>query len=77
MVRTQIYLTEEERDGLASLAESTGKKQSELIREAVDDLIHRSSDSYRAKVVRETAGMWRSREDLPDFERLRKEWDRD
>ena len=38
MVRTQIYLTEEERDGLDAIAKSTDKKQSEIIREAVDQL---------------------------------------
>ena len=32
MVRTQIYLTEEERRGLKALGDSTGKKQAELIR---------------------------------------------
>ena len=36
MVRTQIYLTKDERDGLNAVAKSTGKKQSELIREALD-----------------------------------------
>jgi hypothetical protein len=41
MVRTQIYLTEEERSALSSISNQLGKKQSELIREAVDDLIAR------------------------------------
>ena len=36
MVRTQIYLTEEEKDGLTAVATSTDKKQSEIIREAID-----------------------------------------
>ena len=39
MVRTQIYLTEAERAALKAIARQTGKKQSELIRQAIDLLI--------------------------------------
>ena len=39
MVRTQIYLTDHQREELAAIAKTIGKKQSELIREAVDRLI--------------------------------------
>jgi hypothetical protein len=39
MLRTQIYLTEKERSGLSRMKAATGKKQSELIREAVDRLL--------------------------------------
>ena len=51
MVRTQVYLTNKERDGLAALAGATGKKQSELIREAVDRLIEQSSKKRRDAVL--------------------------
>lgn len=76
MVRTQIYLTEEERDGLNVLVEASGKKQSELIREAVDLLIHKFSNGRREMVLKEAAGMWNERKDLPDFTAIRKDWDR-
>lgn len=76
MVRTQIYLTEHQRDELANMAKSAGKKQSELIREAIDKLIYQSSSSRRESVIREAAGIWKDRDDLPDFESLRNEWDR-
>jgi predicted DNA-binding protein len=39
VVRTQVYLTEEQERGLKQLAASSGRKQSELIREAVDRLV--------------------------------------
>ena len=76
MVRTQIYLTERQRDELAAIAKTTGKKQSELIREAVDRLIDQAGNSRRDTVLRETAGIWKDRKDLPDFKKTRAEWDR-
>ena len=77
MVRTQIYLTERQRDELAAIAKSAGKKQSELIREAVDHLIDQSGRSRREAVLRAAAGVWKDRTDLPDFKSMRAEWDRD
>ena len=76
MVRTQIYLTEHQRDELAAISKAAGKKQSELIREAVDHLINQSSYSRREAVLREAAGIWKDRTDLPDFNATRAEWDR-
>ena len=76
MVRTQIYLTEHQRDQLAAIAKSAKKKQSELIREAIDQLINQSGNNYKKLVLRETAGIWKNRTDLPDFKTIRAEWDR-
>ena len=76
MVRTQIYLTERQRDELATMAKSAGKKQSELIREAIDRFIDTSGSRHRELVLREAAGMWKDRTDLPDFKSIRAEWDR-
>ena len=77
MVRTQIYLTSKERQDLAALARTTGKKQSELIREAVDRLVEESSKRHRQALLARAAGLWKDRTDLPDFEQLRRELDRD
>jgi hypothetical protein len=76
MVRTQVYLTKKERDGLAVLAKSTAKKQSQLIREAVDQMIEKSSRTTREAALGAIAGLWKDRTDLPDFAALRREWDR-
>lgn len=76
MVRTQIYLTESQREELAAIAEAEGKKQSELIREAIDWLIDQAGSHRRDDILRETAGMWKDRTDLPDFKTTRTEWDR-
>lgn len=76
MVRTQVYLTKTEREELAALAEATGKKQSELIREAIDAMLDRSSDARLQAAINAAVGMWKDRKDLPDFRALRREWDR-
>ena len=76
MVRTQIYLTEDERDGLISVARSTGRKQSELIRQAVDRFLDLARGDRRAAILKEAAGLWKDRNDLPDFAAARRSWDR-
>jgi hypothetical protein len=76
MVRTQVYLTEDERDGLDAAARSTGKKQSELIRDAVDRFLDLAQGHRRSAILKESVGLWRSRNDLPDFSAARRSWDR-
>ena len=76
MVRTQIYLTEEERRGLDDIAKATGKKQSELIREALDSFLDSKKQGRRASILNDAAGMWKDRDDLPDFGVERRSWDR-
>jgi len=76
MVRTQIYLTNHQRDELAAISKTVGKKQSELIRQAVDRLIDEEGYTRRKAILHEAAGMWKDRDDLPDFRATRSEWDR-
>ena len=76
MMRTQIYLTDKQRAELAVMAKNMGKKQSEIIREAIDRLIDQSGQNRRKTALREAAGIWKNRDDLPDFRAIRSEWDR-
>ena len=76
MVRTQIYLTDQEKEALQVLAKRKGKKQSELIREAIDQFIVNSSIQKTESVIDKLAGIWKDREDLPAADALRKSWER-
>lgn len=77
MVRTQIYLTEQQRAEVASIASHTGRRQSEIIREALDRFIEQKSRGRREAILRQAAGIWRDRTGLPDLAALRRNWDRD
>ena len=74
MVRTQIYLTDEEKRGLESAAAARGVSQSDLIRQAIDELLARTGNVDRGGVLGEVAGVWASRDDLPDTRALRTGW---
>lgn len=76
MFRTQIYLTDKQRKELLFIAGKTGKKQSEIIREAIDCLIEQSGRNREKASLQDAAGIWKHRNDLPDFRALRAEWDR-
>ena len=76
MVRTQIYLTEKQRNELIAMSRRQGKRQSELIREAVDRFLESSSSRRRHDALCAAAGIWKNRDDIPDFGAVRAEWDR-
>lgn len=76
MVRTQIYLTEQQCTELAAIAEQSGQRQSEVIREAVDRFIEQNGQRRRKTILRRAAGVWRDRADVPDLDALRRGWDR-
>lgn len=75
LVRTQIYLTPEEQNGLRALARQTGLSQSELIRQAVDAMLEGELALDRAARLHQARGLWSARTDLPDFGSLRRELD--
>lgn len=74
MFRTHVHLTEQQHDELDALAVVMGKTRSELIREAIDRMIEQSSAQRRAAVLMRAAGMWKDRDDLPDFHASRAQW---
>ena len=75
MLRTQIYLTQSEAQGLARLAATTGRKKSEIIRDAVDEYLQRLGPQDNLKRLRAARGIWGDREDI-DLRKIREEFDR-
>ena len=77
MVRTQIYLTEDETDALTALAESSARSRSEIIRHALDIYLGLEQNSAVEK-RRAAFGIWAGRKrDGVSFQRkLRGEWER-
>ena len=76
MRRTQIYLTDEERKALKSIADRLGISQSQVIRTAVDRYIDRYQGGDRLELLKQARGLWAKRDDLPDFSHVRREFDR-
>jgi predicted DNA-binding protein len=67
MVRTQIYLTDEQKRQLERLAATSGRKQSAMIREAIDGyLANREPKDWKA-AFEAVRGMWADRDDLDEL----------
>ena len=81
MITAQINLTDSQVDALHKLSLQTGKTEDELLQEAVNKLIGEVGEAEvkrqeRLESLRRARGIWKDRDDLPDFEKLRAEWDR-
>ena len=76
MIRTQVYLTKDEKKGLETIASSKGVSQSDLIRQAIDDLLARTGNINKNEILDEIAGIWKNREQTPNIRRLRTGWRR-
>ncbi len=81
MTALQINLTNSQIDALHKLSEQTGKTADELLQEAVAKLVGEVSEAEgerqkRLNKLRRARGIWKDRDDLPDFEKLRAEWNR-
>jgi hypothetical protein len=78
MRRTQIYLTTQEHSAASELARQQERTLSDVVRDALDAYIAASDSSsdWRTK-LRAGRGMWKDRTDLPDFDEMRRSWDRD
>lgn len=78
MQRTQIYLSDAERQGLQAMARRSGRSQSELIREAIDAFLERHRPEGRLARLRQGRGLWahHRNDDQPAWPDLRQELDR-
>ena len=64
VIRTQVYLTEEQRAKLKEQAARSRRPVSDLIRDALDDFLLRHAREYRREVLEAAAGIWAGRNDL-------------
>jgi hypothetical protein len=71
---TQIHLDPAHSDLLRSLAEQTGKPADEVVQEGLDLVAERLRLEERRRVFERAFGIWKDRDDLPDFEADRREW---
>ena len=75
MAEIEIKLTENEERALREIAMRTGKSEDELIHDAVYTLIRQARHSAKSGMT-QARGLWKDRDDLPDFGKIRREWDR-
>ncbi len=81
MTTAQINLTDSQTELLRELSRRTGKTEDDLLQEAVEKLIGEESakeveKQKWLKSLKQAKGIWKDREDLPDFTQIRKEFDR-
>ncbi len=79
MIRTQIYLDEEQKRDLERLSNEEGSSMAELIRRAVSEYLKKSRQDNLLNALRESFALWKDRTDLEvsqDYVRkLRQEWE--
>lgn len=76
MIETQINLTEQNQQALIEISRFTGKSQQELINSAIEELIKSYLDKKRLDLMQQARGIWQEREDIPNLEQLRSEFNR-
>lgn len=76
MLQSNIHISEETGQILIRLASKTGKPVENVLDEAVNEYaLHHSNLSHDERLLA-GKGLWKDREDLPDFDELRKSFDR-
>ncbi len=77
MLKTQVYLTEAQNTGIKSLAYSSGVKQSEIIRKAIDRFLEIQKGFNWKESLKAAKGMWADRKEvINEFRDIRSELDR-
>ena len=78
MVSTRVYLPEDTKEALQTLAEERGTSQSALVREALENLLATENQNEEEDPLDETFGAWEDRENVHQkFREIRESMDRD
>lgn len=76
MRRTQVFLRDDQKQSLRSIASRTGRKQSDLIRRGVDIMIEREQNRVHdwKQALRNTKGLWKDQEGMDEWQsRIRRD----
>ena len=78
MRRTQLYLDDDQHAQASRVAAESGQTLSDVVRAALDEYLLRRRRQRKdfLDALGQAAGIWRNREDLPDFARARQETER-
>ena len=81
MAVLQVNLTETNSERADAVARRVGKSTDDLVNEAVERYLTELDESspvvdWKAALM-QAAGMWKDRDDLPDFDEIRRSMDRD
>ena len=66
MIKTQVYITDQDGDQLRTIAQRTGRKKSEIVREAVHEYCERHSSTGFKHSLKSAFGMLRDAPIDPD-----------
>lgn len=71
MDKIQVFLRQDQKSALKSLARRLGLRQSDLVRRGVDLLIDKAAqgDNDWREATRAAAGLWRDRTDIEELSR--------
>jgi predicted DNA-binding protein len=69
MQKIQVFLTRAQKAALEALSRRTGRSQSELIREGIDDVIGKAANENAdwRTATQAIAGIWADRDDLDEL----------
>lgn len=76
MISTKIELPDSLQESILEIANLTGQSQQELMILAIQNLIDDYRKKQRLNLMRQAKGMWADREDLPNLDILRDEFNR-
>jgi len=72
----QLEITDEQRAVLESLAHSRGLTPQQIFSQALDRLLDEDENADWRLALLSLEGIWKDRDDLPDFQAVRQEFDR-